>query len=174
MTFEKKKNNAAKKYLCRQQQLTQKGSFFCISWKRVFRQCRKWSLVCEILFSSVSIPNHCHHYFSGSFANLHWKVPDQVLHLQGNSQRCCVLRDTLTVIQLLLWLCLAWKRVFMDLIIFVAEKYRLNSRQESSEEFECLFSKYMTFLLWHFCRLMRRMFRKVEPHIRPLDEIATV
>ena len=94
-----------------------------ISWDTVCGKCRKQILVCEIFFLSTSlqIPNQANITFevlSEVFTKI-WKTSSVIRRNYLIFFR--VLRDTLTVIQLPLWLFLSGMRMFMASTITVME-----------------------------------------------------
>ena len=68
--------------------------------ERVCRQCRKHILVCEVLFFSTLLQTHYEHYFQKCVHRsvLKHARPDLLFARQFST--FCVLRDTLTVIQI--------------------------------------------------------------------------
>ena len=69
---------------CRHLYCTQSDA--CITWDSVCGQCRKQSLVCEVLFLSTLLQIQYQHYFPNCVPDPYWRMEDEIFHLQGKSQ----------------------------------------------------------------------------------------
>ena len=106
-SFGKTGSNAVMRPSCCQQYCTQSG--LSIAWESICGQCRDEILVCESLF------------FQNHSKFIAFNISESVSHVRTKECNtrffiCKVnlkLLRSLTVIQLSLWLCFSWSRVFM-------------------------------------------------------------